>query len=72
MRDPHIAETTATRPVEPGQAFRHAVAYELQRGRREVLQALGAGGVHVLDLDPGQITAPLIGKYLELRGRNLL
>jgi len=72
VRDPHIAETTATRPVEPCQAFRHAVAYELQRGRREVLQALGAGGVHVLDLDPGQITAPLIGKYLELRGRNLL
>jgi len=72
IRDPLLQQTVRARAVEAGQPFRHAVAYELQRERREVLTALRAGGVHTLDLEPTEITAPTISKYLEIRGRNLL
>lgn len=72
LRDPLIGHTVGARPRDADAAFRHAIAYDLQRERRDVLLALRAGGVHTLDLDPKDITAPVIGKYLELRGRNLL
>ena len=60
------------RPQEAGQAFLHAVVYDLERDRQEVLQALRTGGVHTLDLEPEKVAAPLISRYLEMRGRNLL
>ena len=72
VRDPFVLETVNTPPETSKDAFLHAVTYDFMRERREVLQTLRKGGVHTLDLEPSEITAPLIGKYLEIRGRNLL
>lgn len=50
-------------------AARHAVAYRLLRERERTLHALRRANVHVLDVEPGDLTIPLINRYLELRSR---
>ena len=72
LRDPFLRRTVLARPQEAEQAFLHAVIYELERDRQEVLQALRMAGVHTLDLEPKEVAVPLITRYLEIRGRNLL
>jgi uncharacterized protein (DUF58 family) len=53
-------------------AARHAVAYRLLRERERTLHAFSRGNVQVLDVEPGQLTIPLINRYLELRARNVV
>jgi uncharacterized protein (DUF58 family) len=53
-------------------ASRKAVAFRLMRDRREALQTLTHNGVHVVDVEPTQLTAPLINQFIELRQRNML
>jgi len=72
LRDPFLRQTVLDRPQKAEQAFLHAVVYDLERDRQEVLQTLRTGGVHTLDLEPKEVAAPLIARYLEIRGRNLL
>ena len=50
-------------------AARHAVAYRLLRERERTLHALRRSNVQVLDVLPGELTIPLINRYLELRAR---
>ena len=72
LRDPFLRHTVLAQPQGAEQAFLHAVVFDLERDRQEVLQALRTGGVHTLDLEPREVTAPLISRYLEIRGRNLV
>ncbi|WP_437223396.1 DUF58 domain-containing protein [Planctomicrobium sp. SH661] len=51
---------------------RQAVAMGLVRDRSESLHALKHGGVQILDVEPRQLTLPLINRFIELRQRNLL
>ena len=51
---------------------RKAVAFRLLRDRARALHALRHGGVHVLDVEPQQLTLPLVNQFVELRQRNLL
>lgn len=51
---------------------RKAVAMRLVRDRRRALHALVRGGVHVLDVEPSQLSIPLVNQFIELRQRNLL
>jgi uncharacterized protein (DUF58 family) len=51
---------------------RKAVATGLSRDRGRALHTLKHGGVRVLDLEPQQITVPLINQFIDLRQRNLL
>jgi uncharacterized protein (DUF58 family) len=53
-------------------AARKAVAFRLLRDRGRALHALRHRGVHVLDVEPQQLTLPLINQFVELRQRNLL
>jgi uncharacterized protein (DUF58 family) len=53
-------------------AARHAVAYRLLREREQTLHAFRRGNVQVLDVEPGELTIPLINRYLELRSRNVV
>jgi uncharacterized protein (DUF58 family) len=53
-------------------AAKKAVAFRLLRDRARALHALRRGGVHVLDVEPKQLTMPLINQFIELRQRNLL
>jgi uncharacterized protein (DUF58 family) len=50
-------------------AARHAVAYRLLRERERTLHALRRANVQVLDVLPGELTIPLINRYLDLRAR---
>ncbi len=51
---------------------RKTVTYRLLREREQALHSLHRGGVFVLDVEPTQLTAPLINQFIELRQRNLL
>lgn len=51
---------------------RKAVVFRLLREREKALHSLEHAGVHVLDVEPGELTVPLVNKYIELRERNLV
>ena len=51
---------------------KQAVTYRLLRDRGQALYALERSGVHVLDIEPQQLTVPLINQFVALRQRNLL
>ncbi len=53
-------------------AAKHAVTYRLLRERNQALHVLERAGVHVLDVEPQQVTVPLINQFVQLRERNLL
>jgi uncharacterized protein (DUF58 family) len=53
-------------------ASRKAVTFRLLREREEALHTLHRGGIHVLDVLPEQLTAPLINQFIELRLKNVL
>jgi uncharacterized protein (DUF58 family) len=60
-------------PVETVRdAARKAVAFRLLRDRGRALHALRRHGVYVLDVEPQQLTLPLVNQFVELRQRNLL
>jgi uncharacterized protein (DUF58 family) len=58
--------------AEPSDAARKAVVFRLLRDRRRALHSLTRHGVHVVDVEPHQLTAPLVNQFIELRRRNLL
>ncbi|QDV71952.1 DUF58 domain-containing protein [Botrimarina mediterranea] len=68
VRTPMLSEQIAgpLESIEDG--ARKAVAMRLVRERRESLHALERGGVQVLDVEPRQLTLPLINRFLVLRG----
>jgi len=49
-----------------------SVALRLLRAREKALHSLDHTGVHVLDVEPRQLTVPLVNKYVALRERNAL
>ena len=49
-----------------------AVTYRLLRERQLALQSLKHSGVFVLDVEPNQLTVPLVNRFIELRQRNLM
>ncbi len=51
---------------------RKAVTFRLLRERQLALQSLKHGSVFVLDVEPGQLTVPLVNQFIDLRQRNLL
>lgn len=51
---------------------RKAVTFRLLRERQQALHALKRSGVHIVDVQPHQLTLPLINQFIELRQKNLL
>lgn len=49
-----------------------AVTFRLLRQREQALHSLRRGNTHVLDVEPSRLTVPLINRFVELRGENLL
>ena len=49
-----------------------AVTFRLLRERQLALQSLKHSGVFVLDVEPNQLTVPLVNRFIELRQRNLM
>jgi uncharacterized protein (DUF58 family) len=72
LKDPPLERSARSRPACPFDGFYKAVAVELLRERREVLERLRQLGVHVVDADPAGLTPPLLNGYLEIALRGLL
>ncbi len=53
-------------------AARQVVAYRLLREREETLHSLRRGSINILDVEPSELTIPLINRYLDLRSRNVV
>jgi hypothetical protein len=49
-----------------------AAAEELVAGRQAVLERMRRAGVTVLDVSPQAMTAAVVNKYLEIKGRGAL
>jgi uncharacterized protein (DUF58 family) len=47
--------------------FQKAVTFRILREREQAIHALSRGGVHVLDVEPSKLTAPLINQFIEIR-----
>jgi uncharacterized protein (DUF58 family) len=72
LRTPLLGRITREPIVAARDASRKAVAFRLTRDRRRALQALTHNGVHVVDVEPTQLTIPLVNQFIELRQRNML
>ena len=72
VRTPLLGRVIRTPANDLPAGARQAVALNLLRDRGRTLVALARDGIHALDVEPGQLTLPLINRFIELRGRNLL
>lgn len=72
LRTPLLADVVKEPVLRLDDAARKVVAFRLLRDRGRALHALRRGGVHVLDVEPQQLSTPLINQFIELRQRNLL
>jgi uncharacterized protein (DUF58 family) len=72
LKDPFLDRAARNHPATTIDGFRKSAAVELLRERREVLERLRQHGAHVLDVEPGGITPPVINRYLEITLRGQL
>lgn len=72
LKTPLLRQVIYGDVASPRDAARKAVAFRLLRDRNRAIHALKHGGVHVLDVEPQQISLPLVNQFIELRQRNLL
>jgi uncharacterized protein (DUF58 family) len=72
LKDPFLDRAARSHPATKIEGFRKTAAMELLRERREVLERLRQLGAHVLDVEPGGITPPVINRYLEITLRGQL
>jgi uncharacterized protein (DUF58 family) len=72
LRTPLLGRVVREPISDTQDASRKAVAFRLLRDRRRALHTLSHNGVHVVDVEPTQLTAPLINQFIDLRQRNLL
>jgi uncharacterized protein (DUF58 family) len=52
--------------------FKKSVTFRILREREQAIHELRRGGVHVLDVEPSQLTVPLVNQFIELRSANAL
>ncbi len=72
LRTPALEQVVREPVNELLDAARKTVVFRILRERRQTLHALRKAGVHVLDLEPAQLTVPLLNYYLDLRSKSLL
>lgn len=72
LRTPLISQVIHEPTLSIEHGARQAVALGLNRDRDRALHELQHGGVHVLDVEPRQLTLPLVNRFIDLRQRNQL
>lgn len=72
LKTPLLREVAQSQIETSTDVARKAVVYRLLRDRGRALHALRRGGVHVLDVEPQNLTLPLVNQFIDLRQRNLL
>lgn len=72
LQTPLLREVVESNLETLHDGFKKAVAFRLLQEREQAIHELRRGGIHVIDVEPSQLTAPLINRFIELRGANLL
>jgi uncharacterized protein (DUF58 family) len=71
LRNPDV-EAVAAANDDGSSPYRRAAAEELLDVRERALQGMRRAGVQVVDAAPGTVSAALLSKYAEIKGRGLL
>jgi uncharacterized protein (DUF58 family) len=73
LRDRMLREVDEREPeISRERLYRRLALQDLVAEREEVLLRIGRFGAQVLDLDPSQITAPVLNRYLAVRDAALI
>jgi uncharacterized protein (DUF58 family) len=72
LRNPEVEAVAAARGAAASSPYRRAAAEELLDARERAIQGMRRAGVQVVDAAPGTISAALLSKYSEIKGRGLL
>jgi uncharacterized protein (DUF58 family) len=70
--DALVAAATPSGATNTDALYESAAAEELLSARDEALERMRQAGVSVLDVKPQAMTAAVINRYLEIKGRGLL
>lgn len=70
--DPLFAMAVPDAVTSSARLYEHASAEELLESREEALERMRRAGAVVLDVSPSTMTASVINRYLELKGRGAL
>jgi uncharacterized protein (DUF58 family) len=71
LRNPDVDAVAAAKD-DVSSPYRRAAAEELLDVRERALQGMRRAGVQVVDAAPGTVSAALLSKYAEIKGRGLL
>jgi uncharacterized protein (DUF58 family) len=71
-RHPALAEAADARPVVPVDIFRVMAAQETLERRELLLHGLRQRGVSTLEMEPGELSAALVDRYLSIKERSLV
>jgi uncharacterized protein (DUF58 family) len=66
MKDAFLKRASRVNAMTERQGFRKAVALDLLRERREVLEKIRHAGGHVVDTEPGDVAPAVINNYLKV------
>ena len=72
LRNDDVFEAAVPRGERDLALYTSAAAEELVAGRQAVLERMRRAGVNVLDVSPHAMTAAVVNKYLEIKGRGTL
>ena len=73
LRDRMLREVDEREPeISRERLYRRLALQDLVAEREAVLMRIGRFGAQVLDLDPSQITAPVLNRYLAVRDAALI
>jgi uncharacterized protein (DUF58 family) len=72
LSDPTLGELFAAAPHRLVDVYRAVTAADLARERELVLKRLRRMGIHVVDAAPAQVSAQLLGRYLDIKRRELI
>jgi uncharacterized protein (DUF58 family) len=72
LRNDDVFEAAVPRGERDLALYTSAAAEELVAGRQAVLERMRRAGVTVLDVSPQAMTAAVVNKYLEIKGRGAL
>jgi len=73
LRDPLLSAMDEPAPrIDGDEVYRRLVLQDLVVERQTALARIGRLGVQTLDLDPEQVTAPVLNRYLEIRQAGLI
>ena len=72
LQTPLLGLVAASRINSLEDGYKKVVTFRVQHERDKALHVLNRSGVHVLDVEPSRLTAPLINQFIELRRSSLL